>query len=126
MIIGIGTDILDIRRIQRIILKYGRQFEERIYTPNELKFARKRKLYIETLAKMYSLKESVIKAISTVSGIRWHNIEIVHDENGKPLVELSGQALKTVAAKFHNEKFNISVSVSDEIPYVCSFAIISN
>ncbi|MDR3031369.1 MAG: holo-ACP synthase [Holosporales bacterium] len=125
MILGIGIDILDIRRIEKLFLKFGERFEKKFYTENELNFAKKRKSYIETLAKMFSIKESVFKAISNVSGISPRDIEIFHDENGKPSVKLSRNALKIVNAKACGGEFLITVSVSDEIPYACSFVIIS-
>ncbi|GHT88597.1 holo-[acyl-carrier-protein] synthase [Alphaproteobacteria bacterium] len=124
MILGIGTDILDIRRIEKALFKFGSRFEKKIYTERELNFARKRKLFVETLAKMFSMKESVIKAISDVSGVFWRDIEILHDENGKPEVLLHGVALENMKRKSKDGEFHINASASDEMPYVCSFVVI--
>ena len=124
MIFGIGTDILDIRRIERLVFKFGEQFENKHFTVQERSFAHSRERYIETFAKMFSIKESVIKAISDVSGMRWHEIEVCHDSNGKPFINLSGRAHEYLFHKT-NGRFKIDVSVSDEIPYVVSFVVIS-
>ncbi|MDR0640471.1 MAG: holo-ACP synthase [Holosporales bacterium] len=122
MIVGIGIDILDIRRIERLVLKFPEKFETRICTRREIEFCRARTQYIESLSKMFSMKEAVLKAISNVSGIRWHDIEILHDSRGKPSVNLSGVALRNLTEK--SETFQLEVSTSDEPPYVVSFVVI--
>ncbi|MDR0630767.1 MAG: holo-ACP synthase [Holosporales bacterium] len=123
MIIGIGIDILDIRRVEKLFVKFSERFENKIFTKDEIKFAQKHSKYIEALAKIFSLKESVIKAISDVSGVAWHDIEILH-ETPKPTVKLSGLAIKKILAKSPN--FNIHASVSDDPPYVTSLIIIES
>ncbi|MDR2598447.1 MAG: holo-ACP synthase [Holosporales bacterium] len=122
MILGAGIDILDMRRIERLVVKFGSQFERRIFTDAELQFCRRREKFIESLAKMFSIKEAVIKAISEVNGIRWHDIEIFHNDLGKPVIELSGQALLRTLAK--SVRFKIEASTSDEPPYVAAFVIL--
>lgn len=124
MIFGIGTDILDIRRVEQLVLKFGKKFENKHFTSRELEFANSRLRRVETLAKMFSIKESLIKAISNVSGMHWHELEVLHDQNGKPFINLSGKALEYLEQRI-NGPFQIDVSVSDEIPYVVSLAIIS-
>ena len=124
MIIGIGVDILDIKRIERLYHKFGDKFTTKIFTKQEIEFCKKRTRYLESLAKMFSIKEAVIKAISDVSGVFWHDIEVFHDKNGKPFIGLSGKALDNVKIKTQGNDFNFEVSVSDEIPLVCAFAIL--
>lgn len=120
MIIGTGVDILDIRRIEGIIFRQGQRFIQKIYTLQEQNFCRRRLRKTESFAKIFAVKEAVIKAISDVSGIFWKDIEVFHDINGKPFVKLRNAAL----SKFKNQSFSIEISVSDEPPYVCAFAII--
>ena len=122
MIIGTGVDILDYRRIERLYDKFADKFTKKIFTTQEIEFCQKRRLFIQSIAKMFSIKEAVIKAISNVSGIFWHDIEIFHDKNGKPFIKLSGKALEKVQLKA--DAFNIEVSVSDEPPYICAFVIL--
>lgn len=120
MIIGTGVDILDIRRIEGIISRQGRRFIQKIYTPQEQDFCGRRLRETESFAKIFAVKEAVIKAISDVSGIFWKDIEVLHDRNGKPFVKLKNAAL----SKLKNQPFSIEISISDEPPYVCAFAII--
>jgi holo-[acyl-carrier protein] synthase len=122
MILGAGIDILDVRRIDRLVSKFGAHFENKIFTSDEIEFCRRREKCVESLAKMFALKEAVIKAISDVSGVRWHNIEVFHNDLGKPVIELSGQALAKILKKAIN--FQIDASTSDEPPFVAAFAII--
>ncbi|MDR1034394.1 MAG: holo-ACP synthase [Holosporales bacterium] len=121
MIIGAGVDILDTRRIERLVTKFGSQFERRIFTQAELAFCCRRDKYIESLAKMFSLKEAMIKAISDVSGIRWHEIEVFHNDLGRPVIELTGTAL--IKAEQKSQFFKVEATTSDEPPYVAAFVI---
>jgi holo-[acyl-carrier protein] synthase len=122
LIIGVGVDVLDIRRIGRLVQKFPEKFVEKIWTPQELEFCQTRNKYVESLAKMFSLKEAVLKAISDVSGVRWHDVEVLHDARGKPLIGLSGRALQNIMKK--SQIFQIEASTSDEPPYVVSFVVI--
>lgn len=124
MIAGTGVDLLDIRRIEGISSRQSDRFFNRIFTKTEQDFCNKRLRKIESFAKMFAIKEAVIKAISVTSGIKWHDIEISHNENGKPVVNLKNKALSNLLYKIHNKSFVIEVSVSDEIPYVCAFVVI--
>lgn len=124
MIAGIGVDLLDIRRLEKVILRQGDRFLKKIYTEQEREFCEKRIKSIESFAKIFSIKEAIIKAISNVSGVFWHDIEVFHNENGKPFVRLKNSALKNLLIKIKDKSFAVEVSVSDEIPYVCAFAII--
>jgi holo-[acyl-carrier protein] synthase len=124
MIIGIGVDILDIKRIERALAKYGERFKTRIFKRREIEFCMKRTRAIESFSKMFAIKEAVIKAVSVSNGISWHDIEVLHDSNGRPEVLLTGRILQNLNIKIHNQAFRIAVSVSDEIPYVCAFAVL--
>lgn len=124
MIIGIGVDMADTRRIDSSFNKFKEVFLNRIFTKSEIEFCLKRKRYIESFTKMFSIKEAILKAISNTSGIFWKDMEIFHDENGKPFVKLYNKALKNIEAKTKGKPFNVEVSVSDEIPYVCAFVVI--
>jgi holo-[acyl-carrier protein] synthase len=123
MLIGIGIDMLDVRRVARLMLKFRRRFEQKFFTEREVELAGRRTRYVDSLAKMFSLKESVIKAISDVSGLTWHEIEVTH-VGPKPSVILHGNALSRVLERANN--FKIHASVSDEIPYVTSLVLIES
>jgi holo-[acyl-carrier protein] synthase len=124
MIVGIGVDILDSRRIEGIVERQGARFFNKILTNDEQSFCKSRTGVIETFAKIFAIKEAVVKAISDVSKTSWHDIEVLHKSSGKPYICLHNFALKNLLAKTQGKSFAIEVSVSDEIPYVCAFAMI--
>ncbi len=126
MIIGIGTDIIDIRRIQNTISKYGMRFKTKCFSKNEI--IRSEKLYnsINSYAKRYAAKEACSKALGTglAKGIFWKDIEIQNNEDGKPFIILHNNALKRII-KLTNKKYIIDVSLSDERNYAIANVIIS-
>ena len=124
MIIGVGIDIVDVRRIDSILRKFKEQFLNKIYTDAEIQFCYSRSDAVSSLAKVFSLKEATIKALSDAKGIGWHDMQISHDENGKPIMNLSGKALEHLKKKTSN--FNIQVSVSDEKKYAIAYVIIES
>lgn len=124
MIIGVGVDIVDIRRIDAILQKLQPQFIRKIFTQEERDYCLSKSSPASYFAKMFSIKEATIKAISNTSGIAWHDMSISHDANGKPIMTLSGNALQNLQNK--SPKFNIQVSTSDEKNYAIGFVIIES
>ncbi len=124
MIIGVGIDIVDIRRIDSLLQKFGNHFLKKIYTADEVRFCTSRKNIAGSLAKMYALKEATLKAISDVKGIHWHDIEIRHDLNGCPRIELTGNALLNLHRKI--ETYDIHATTSDEIKYAIAYVVIQS
>ena len=121
MIYGVGVDIVDIRRIDALLNKFGDHFLNRYYTQQEIDFCSSRKRISSSLAKMFAIKEAVIKAISAPRYLKWHDIEIVHKLNGKPEVILHGYAQSELKC----DTAIINISTSDEYPYAIAFAMIS-
>ena len=124
MIIGVGVDIVDIRRIDNLLQKFQDRFTKRIFTPKEVDYCFSKSNPSSYLAKMFSIKEAAIKAISDTKNLAWHDMEISHDANGKPLMTLSGNALRNLQKKTTN--FNIQISTSDEVNYAIGFVIIES
>jgi holo-[acyl-carrier protein] synthase len=124
MILGIGVDILDTRRFDGVISRQGERFINKIFTMQEREFCARRLRSNESFAKIFSIKEAVIKAISNTSGMFWHDIEVFHNKKGKPFVELKNAALSNLKSRINDKSFVIEVSVSDELPYVCAFVVI--
>ena len=122
MIIGVGIDIVDIRRIDSLLQKFGNRFLQKIYTADEIRFCCSRRNVAGSLAKMYALKEATLKAIADVTGIRWHDIEVNHEENGCPRVAVTGNALGNLRKKI--KKYDIKVTTSDEREYAIAYVII--
>lgn len=128
MILGIGNDLVDIRRIARSISHFGAHFLQRIFTERERDLLEKRRLQAASYAKNYAAKEATAKALGTGmrEGIGWQDIEIIRDSLGAPLVVLHGHALKRLqdltpagmTPKIH-------LALTDEWPYAQAFVMLS-
>ncbi len=128
MIIGLGSDIIDARRIGRVIDKYGERFLNRIYTPAERAKADGRKNRVETYAKRYAAKEACAKALGTGfrRGVFWRDLGVVNLPGGKPSMTLTGGALKRLKAITPPGcEASIEVSLTDEGPTAQAIVIIS-
>ena len=109
MIIGIGVDIVEIRRIKEAISKHA-NFIDRMFSKNEIEYLKSRNLRPEFVAGRFAAKEAVAKALGTgFSGFEFKDIEIDRTAAGKPLVVLKGKA-KLIAQKYGNYKIHVSIS----------------
>lgn len=127
MIVGIGTDITDCRRLEKVINRHGEKFLNKIFTKQEQDFCEKRSINrINTYAKTFAAKEATLKAIGNTTGIKWHDIEVVRLSNGKPSLNISGAALKNIREIIlDGASLKYDISLSDEPPYAVSFVVIS-
>ena len=128
MIYGIGTDILDSERINKLILKYNKKFINRFFGKNEIKLSQNKFNKSLFFSKRFSAKEAFWKAFSSKNDelIRFKDIEILSDSLGKPFIKLNGKT-KLIAKEKENDlkgNFNFYISLSDEPPNVLSFVII--
>src|SRR4051794_25217882 len=104
MILGIGNDLIDIRRIEKTIARFGDRFIQRIFTEVEQQKAERRRgagnSYAETLAKRYAAKEAAAKALGTGfrRGVFWRDLGVVNLPGGKPTVMMTGGAAARLAA----------------------------
>src|SRR5882724_3130886 len=96
MIIGIGSDLCDARRIERAIERHGERFLGRIFTDIERAKAERRANRIETYAKRFAAKEACAKALGTGlrKGVFWRDMGVVNLPSGRPTMELTGGALR--------------------------------
>jgi holo-[acyl-carrier protein] synthase len=128
MILGIGSDITDVRRIAKVIERHGDRFLDRIFTPAERTRAEKRKNRIETYAKRFAAKEACAKALGTGlrGGVWWRDIGVVNLSSGRPTMQLTGGAAARLKA-LTPEGFEarIDVTITDEGPTAQAFVIIS-
>ncbi len=124
MIIGVGVDIVEIRRIDALLHKFPNRFVTKFFTLKESQYCLSKINSANYFAKMFAIKEATIKAISHVEGVSWHNMEIRHNKEGKPIMVLSGKALENVKQRADN--FDIQISTSDEKNYAIGFAIINS
>jgi holo-[acyl-carrier protein] synthase len=128
MILGIGTDLVDSRRIAKSLDRFGARFETRIFTDNEIEIAHNRADLATFYAKRFAVKEAVYKALSGagLDGLGWREAETLNDSIGAPALHLYG-ACKTALERLTPEgyKASLHVSISDELPYAQAFVIIS-
>ncbi|MBD3667112.1 MAG: holo-ACP synthase [Kangiella sp.] len=122
MIFGVGTDIVDIERIERSVERHGEKFAERILASIEMEFYQQTRNKINYLAKRFAAKEAVSKALGTGMrhGIDFVQLIISNDEIGKPKVTLESKALAW-AEKHKITK--IHLSISDEKKHAVAFAV---
>ena len=130
MIIGIGTDILNLERFNKIIKKYDQKFIDRIYGKNEIKISKsKLKNSINYFGKRFSAKEATWKALSPSrgDGLFFKEIEILNDINGRPYLFFSGKTKQFIERKEKNlrAKLKFDISLSDDPPFVIAFVVIS-
>jgi holo-[acyl-carrier protein] synthase len=130
MIIGTGHDLVDIRRIEKLLDTQGERFLERCFTAEEIALAEKRKgggLYATTLAKRFAAKEACAKALGCGIGefAALNEIGVVHSESGRPEMLLTGAAAERLAAIVpEGMRGQLHVSLSDEYPYASAFVVI--
>ena len=130
MIIGIGTDILNLERLNKIINKYDQKFIDRIYGKNEIKISKsKLKNSVNYFGKRFSAKEATWKALSSArgDGLFFKEIEILNDINGRPYLFFSGKTKQFIEKKEKNlrAKLKFDISLSDDSPFVIAFVVIS-
>jgi len=127
MIIGIGNDICDIRRIEAVLRRYPERFVSRCFTETERRRAVRRVTAAATYAKRFAAKEACAKALGTGMrrGVFWRDMGVVNRPSGKPTMHLTGGALVRLAA-VTPPGFGavIHLSLSDEYPYAQAFVVI--
>jgi holo-[acyl-carrier protein] synthase len=127
MIIGIGSDIVDIRRIEAAIEKHGERFLKRIYTDVERARSDGKLGRIPSYAKRFAAKEACSKALGTGMnrGVAWRNMGVVNRRGGAPTMELTGGALTRLQQLLPagHEAF-IHLTITDEPPYAQAYVII--
>jgi holo-[acyl-carrier protein] synthase len=121
-IVGIGTDIVEIKRIEQSFQKFGERFAHRILSETELKSKSYQYQPVHYLAKRFAAKEAIMKALGTglARGIRFDDFSVLNDEQGKPIVEVQGVA-KELMDQMKIRRLHISIS--DEKKQAVAFAI---
>src|SRR5436853_7333538 len=99
MILGIGSDIIDVRRIEKVIERHGERFLDRIFTETERARAERRAKRAETYAKRFAAKEACSKALGTGmrAGVWWRGMGVVNLPSGRPTMKLTGRAAPRLA-----------------------------
>ena len=126
-ILGIGTDIVNIKRLDKSLKIRGKAFKKRVFSAKEINYCEKKNNSSAYYAKRFAAKEAFTKALGTGirNGIELKNIEISNDVYGKPFIKLNGKVEKYLRKKIKKEKYNIYLSLSDDIPWAQATVIIS-
>jgi holo-[acyl-carrier protein] synthase len=128
MIIGLGSDLIDTRRIERTLERFGARFTERCFTDLERVKSERRLRRAESYARRYAAKEACAKALCTGfrHGVFWRDIGVVNQPGGKPTIELTGGAAARLAAITPpGTRASIEVSLTDEPPLAQAIVIIT-
>lgn len=128
MIIGIGNDIIDIRRVERTLECFGERFVRRIFTSTERARCERRARRVESYAKRFAAKEACSKALGTGfrRGVYWRDMGVLNLASGKPTMELKGGAAKRLAELVPaGMTAQIDITITDEPPIAQAIVIIS-
>ena len=132
MILGIGSDLIDIRRVAKVIERHGDRFVDRIFTEAERAKAQRRakneRMVMATYAKRFAAKEACSKALGTGirRGVWWRDMGVVNLPGGRPTMQLTGGArrrLQAITPKGYEPR--IDVTITDEGPMAHAFVVIS-
>ena len=127
MILGIGSDLCDVRRIERSLERFGERFTHRIFTPGERARSERRAARAGSYARRFAAKEACAKALGTGlrAGVFWRDMEVVNLPGGRPTMRLSGGALVRLRA-MTPEGFEpvVHVSLTDDPPLAQAFVVI--
>jgi holo-[acyl-carrier protein] synthase len=127
MIIGLGNDMVDIRRIEQTLERYGSRFVARIFTDIEQKKSDRRAQRAASYAKRFAAKEACSKALGTGfrRGVFWKDMGVVNEPSGRPTLQLTGGAkeqLERITPVGHTAR--IQLTITDDFPYAQAVVII--
>ena len=127
MILGLGNDVIDIRRIEDTLTRFGPRFIDRIFTDVEIAKSEKRAQRAASYAKRFAAKEACSKALGTGfrNGVFWKDMGVVNEPSGKPTMVLTGGAraqLETLVPPGHKPR--IHLTITDDFPYAHAVVMI--
>ena len=129
MIIGIGNDLIDIRRVEKTLERFGERYTERCFTDVERAKSDRRRLRAASYAKRFAAKEACAKALGTGvprRGVHWRGMGVVNLPGGKPTMELTGGALlRLQEITPEGMTAQIDVTITDDYPLAQAMVIIS-
>ena len=126
-IFGIGTDIVNIKRIEQSLKKHKFTFKNKIFSKKEISYCEKRKNQSAFYAKRFAAKEAFSKALGTGirKGVNFKDIEISNNPQGRPSIFLKGDLAIYLKKKVKYKKYDIHLSLSDDKPWAQATVIIS-
>jgi holo-[acyl-carrier protein] synthase len=125
MVIGLGTDLIEIERIERSVARFGERFLERVFTPGEIAYCHAKKASAESFAARFAAKEAGAKALGTgiSRGVSWKEFEVRRKPGQRPELHLSGRAAEIAAAMgirrlslslTHSRQMSMAVVVAED------------
>jgi holo-[acyl-carrier protein] synthase len=127
VIVGIGSDLMDIRRMEKTLERYGERFIGRVFTEIERRKSEGRRLRAASYAKRFAAKEACAKALGTGlrAGVFWRDMGVINLRSGKPTMALTGGAAARLAAIVPADLLpTIHLTITDEWPMAQAFVII--
>lgn len=127
MIIGIGSDLIDIRRIENSLSRFGERFVQRCFTEIEIAKSEGRKNRAASYAKRFAAKEACSKALGTglAQGVSWKDMGVINLPGGKPTMNLTGGAAERLAQMLPpHHRAAIHLTITDDFPLAQAFVII--
>ena len=127
MIVGIGSDLADIRRIERTLDRFGERFVQRVFTEIEQAKSERRRARAASYAKRWAAKEACSKALGTGlrMGVAWREMGVVNLPSGQPTMQLSGGAAERLARLIPDgRRPSIHVTITDDHPWAQAFVVI--
>lgn len=123
MIYGVGIDLVDVRRMERVIRRWQDRFVERVFTPNEVEICRRRASPYSAFALRFAAKEAFSKAVGLgmTNGVKWREIEVYNERSGKPRLRLHGSAEEICR---RNLIATAHLSLSDEGDYAAAVVVL--
>jgi holo-[acyl-carrier protein] synthase len=128
MILGIGNDVIDIRRIEATLARYGDRFVERVFTETERRKSDRRRNRAASYAKRFAAKEACSKALGTGlrQGVFWRDMGVVNLPSGRPTLVLTGGAAAVLASMVpEGHEARIDLTITDDFPMAQAIVIIS-
>jgi holo-[acyl-carrier protein] synthase len=116
VVIGIGTDLIEIERVQRSLDRYGDRFLQRVYTGNEIAYCQRKKNAVESFAARFAAKEAGAKALGTgiSRGVSWLELEVRRQPGSRPTLHLSGRAAE-LAGEMGVARISLSLTHSRDV-----------
>jgi holo-[acyl-carrier protein] synthase len=127
MIVGIGNDLIDIRRVEKVLERHGERFTSRIFTEIEIRKSDRRRQRAASYAKRFAAKEACSKALGTGirGGVFWRDMGVVNLPSGRPTMALTGGAAERLAVLVPGgHRAEIHVTITDDFPLAQAFVII--
>ena len=124
--ISIGSDLIDIRRIEKTLNRFGNKFKNRIFTQKEIEKCERRKESAACYAKRFAAKEAAAKALGTGfrKGVFWKDLEVNNLPSGEPTVVFHGKSRQHLNRLISGSESNIKLTITDEYPYAQAIVII--